>query len=335
MPPHPDPPILAFWAKKKKRGSPEKSGDSPPLQNPWNPWKREQKRTKKQGKPQNEKSEQNEKSKDWKVRVIIFILMRSFARTLFSRNFCLDQFSVIQRAENGGLDPSWLNLAFLGHPDVQSRGPKTLKPFKTSILETLDWKSGRPKNAKFNHSRSNPSFSALWLRSRPPFTGVLLGPGPESAPRSAFWAILGTCLGVPQRVLFECFLAFLGPKNAKKHSKSTLWGHSEAGAQNCPKSTPGALSGPGPKSTPVNGGRDRNPLVCYSGQILHAKVLEHLVWSNTSGLQFRSPCVAAKGGRQKKGLGKKATKKVTKNWPKTRKRLPKKVTEKDCEWPTL
>ena len=25
-------------------------------------------------------------------------------------------------------------------------------------------------------------------------------------------------------MLFECFLAFLGPKNAKKHSKSTLWG---------------------------------------------------------------------------------------------------------------
>ena len=44
--------------------------------------------------------------------------------------------------------------------------------------------------------------------SWPPFTGVLLGPGPESAPRSAFWAILGTCLGVPQRVLFERFLAF-------------------------------------------------------------------------------------------------------------------------------
>ena len=50
------------------------------------------------------------------------------------------------------------------------------------------------------------------------------GPEPESAPRSAFWAILGTCLGVPQRVLFECFLAFLGPKKTKKHSKNTLWG---------------------------------------------------------------------------------------------------------------
>ena len=37
------------------------------------------------------------------------------------------------------------------------------------------------------------------------------GPEPESAPRSAFWAILGTGLGVPQTVLFECFLAFFGP----------------------------------------------------------------------------------------------------------------------------
>ena len=97
------------------------------------------------------------------------------------------------------------------------------------------------------------------LRSRPPFTGVLLGPGPESAPRSAFWAILGTCLGVPQRVLFECFLAFLGPKNAKKHSKSTLWGTPRQVPKIAQKALRGALSGPGPKSTPVNGGRDRNP----------------------------------------------------------------------------
>ena len=30
-----------------------------------------------------------------------------------------------QRAENGGLDPSWLIFAFLGRPDFPSRGPKT------------------------------------------------------------------------------------------------------------------------------------------------------------------------------------------------------------------
>ena len=88
---------------------------------------------------------------------------------------------------------------------------------------------------------------------------MLLGPGPESAPRSAFWAILGTCLGVPQRMLFECFLAFLGPKNAKKHSKSTLWGTPRQVPKIAQNALRGALSGPGPKSTPVNGGRDRNP----------------------------------------------------------------------------
>ena len=105
----------------------------------------------------------------------------------------------------------------------------------------------------------------LRLRSRPPFTGVLLGPGPESAPRSAFWAILGTCLGVPQRVLFECFLAFFGPENAKKDSKSTLWGTSRQVPKTAQKALRGALSGPGPKSTPVNGGRDRKVTVglCY------------------------------------------------------------------------
>ena len=31
-----------------------------------------------------------------------------------------------QRAENGGLDPSWLGFAFLGRPDFQSRGSKYL-----------------------------------------------------------------------------------------------------------------------------------------------------------------------------------------------------------------
>ena len=30
-----------------------------------------------------------------------------------------------QRAENGGLDPSWLNFVFLGRP-FQSRGPQIL-----------------------------------------------------------------------------------------------------------------------------------------------------------------------------------------------------------------
>ena len=31
-----------------------------------------------------------------------------------------------QRAENGGLDPSWFDFAVLGRPDFQSRRPKML-----------------------------------------------------------------------------------------------------------------------------------------------------------------------------------------------------------------
>ena len=38
------------------------------------------------------------------------------------------------------------------------------KPFKTSILGALEWKSGRPKNAKLNHDGSNPPFAALWRK---------------------------------------------------------------------------------------------------------------------------------------------------------------------------
>ena len=33
-------------------------------------------------------------------------------------------------------------------------------------LGTPDGKSGRPKNAKFNHDGSNPPFSALWVKQR-------------------------------------------------------------------------------------------------------------------------------------------------------------------------
>ena len=58
-------------------------------------------------------------------------------------------------------------------------------------------------------------------------------------------------------MLFECFLAVFGPKNAKKHSKSTLWGTPRQVPKIAQKALRGGLSGPGPKSTPVNGGRDR------------------------------------------------------------------------------
>ena len=129
------------------------------------------------------------------------------------------------------------------------------------------------------------TFLRFVLRSRPPFTGVLLGLGPESAPRSAFWAILGTCLGVPQRVLFECFLAFLGPKNAKKHSKSTLWGTPRQVPKIAQKALRGALSGPSPKSTPVNGGRDRK--ICAVGQQLTCGVVREGVIAENFPRNFR------------------------------------------------
>ena len=49
------------------------------------------------------------------------------------------------------------------------------------------------------------------------------------------------------------------PKNAKKHSKSTLWGTPRQVPKIAQKALRGALSGPGLKSTPVNGSRDRKP----------------------------------------------------------------------------
>ena len=70
---------------------------------------------------------------------------------------------------------------------------------------------------------------------------------------------MGTCLGAPQRVLFECFLAFFRPKKGRKSTpKRYSLGHSEGGAQNCSRSTPWGTFRPGPRSTPVNGGRVRN-----------------------------------------------------------------------------
>ena len=61
-------------------------------------------------------------------------LLRTLLRTL---SYCN------QRAANGGSDPSWLNLAFLGRPDFPSRGPQIpiLKGFWD--LWTENW--GAPK----------------------------------------------------------------------------------------------------------------------------------------------------------------------------------------------
>ena len=84
------------------------------------------------------------------------------------------------------------------------------------------------------------------------------GPGPESAPRSVFLSNFGHLPRSAPRVLFECFLAFFWPTKCQKTLKKHSSGHSEAGAQNCSKSTPWGTFRPGPRSTPVNGGRDRN-----------------------------------------------------------------------------
>ena len=84
-------------------------------------------------------------------------------------------------------------------------------------------------------------------------SAVICDPGRECSgawagkcPTQCFWVLLGTCLGVPQRVLFECFLALLGLKSAKKHSKSTLWGTPRQVPKTTQKALRGALSGPGP-----------------------------------------------------------------------------------------
>ena len=79
-----------------------------------------------------------------------------------------------------------------------------------------------------------------------PPPGVLFG---------QFWAPASEC---PKECFLSAFWRFLGPKNAKKHSKSTLWGTPRQVPKPAQKALRGALSGPGPKSTPVNGGRDRN-----------------------------------------------------------------------------
>ena len=72
-----------------------------------------------------------------------------------------------QRAANGGLDPSWLGLRFLGHPDFQSRGPQI--PIFKGFGDLWTENRCAPKNAKSNHNGSNPPVAALWKNScRPP-----------------------------------------------------------------------------------------------------------------------------------------------------------------------
>ena len=131
------------------------------------------------------------------------------------------------------------------------------------MYRACEWKDQNLEKIRTSHF----SDFKQWLRSLPPFTGVLRGPGRKVPHGVLFGQFLGTCLGVPQRVLFDCFFGVFWAQSAKKHSL----GHSEAGAQNCPKRTPWGTFRPGPRSTPVNGGRDRNHTVNWNARILEVE----------------------------------------------------------------
>ena len=104
----------------------------------------------------------------------------------------------------------------------------------------------------------------VYERTGPAFSGRFAIPA--AIYRGAFRARAGKC---PPGVLFgqfwappsecpkECFLAFFGPKTPKSTQKA-LFGALCLVPKIAQKALRGALSGPGPKSTPVNGGRDRN-----------------------------------------------------------------------------
>ena len=78
----------------------------------------------------------------------------AMGRTIFASD-ANNHYLTDQRAENGGLDPLslWLNLAVLGRPDLQSRGPKilVLKGFETS-----GWKIGAPPKRQIQPRRIQP-----------------------------------------------------------------------------------------------------------------------------------------------------------------------------------
>ena len=69
-----------------------------------------------------------------------------------------------QRAENGGLGPSWLDLAFLGPFNFPSRGPKTLenKHFGTSGL-----KMGVPQRRQIQPRRIQPPILGPPIENHP------------------------------------------------------------------------------------------------------------------------------------------------------------------------
>ena len=64
-----------------------------------------------------------------------------------------------QRAEHGALDPWSLNLRFLGRPDFQSRGPKTLILMGFGAIRGKNL--GRPKRRSNDHGSNAPCSGLL------------------------------------------------------------------------------------------------------------------------------------------------------------------------------
>ena len=77
----------------------------------------------------------------------------------------------IQRAVNGGLDPSWLDLAFLGRPDFQSTenwgAPKTPNPTMTDPTPHSRPSDLSPCNFATTHLTASILNFYLPLTSRP------------------------------------------------------------------------------------------------------------------------------------------------------------------------
>ena len=70
-----------------------------------------------------------------------------------------------QRAENGGLDPLWLDLAFLGRPDFLSK--RSQSPLKKVFLDLWTENRGAPKTR-------NPTTTDPTPHSRPSDLGLSL-----------------------------------------------------------------------------------------------------------------------------------------------------------------
>ena len=68
----------------------------------------------------------------------------------------LPQMILVQSAETGGLDTSWLDIAFLGGPDFQPRGPQTLL-FK-GFWDLWTKSRGAPKTRKPTTTHPTPHF---------------------------------------------------------------------------------------------------------------------------------------------------------------------------------